>query len=56
MVSLLYLYYRSISGHDDESIQGAAISPDSLLLVTGDVTGVKISFIHTIQKYFLQFI
>lgn len=30
---------RAINGHDDESIQGAAFSPDSQLLVTGDVTG-----------------
>lgn len=30
---------RSVSGHDDESIQGTAFSPDSNLLVTGDVTG-----------------
>ncbi|KAK9504366.1 hypothetical protein O3M35_010714 [Rhynocoris fuscipes] len=34
-----YSLIKTISGHDDESIQGAAFSPDGLLLVTGDVTG-----------------
>ncbi|XP_073986233.1 WD repeat, SAM and U-box domain-containing protein 1-like isoform X2 [Rhodnius prolixus] len=34
-----YSLIKTINGHDDESIQGSAFSPDGLLLVTGDMTG-----------------
>uniref|UniRef100_A0A0A9WSG0 WD repeat, SAM and U-box domain-containing protein 1 n=2 Tax=Lygus hesperus TaxID=30085 RepID=A0A0A9WSG0_LYGHE len=34
-----YTLIRTVSGHDEESIQGASISPDNMIVVTGDVTG-----------------
>ncbi|BES90673.1 WD domain, G-beta repeat [Nesidiocoris tenuis] len=30
---------RTVSGHDEESVQGVSISPDNMIVVTGDVTG-----------------
>jgi hypothetical protein len=31
--------FRAVEGHDEESIQGLSISPDGMIMVSGDVAG-----------------